>query len=257
VTRWAKLRSRFAGSYAVWRLYHFLVADAVALQRPTKFRLVYDFLGEELGATADVGCGPGVFARHLSAHAKTLCAADVDLAALQRLRARHERDNRVRFVATEATRLPFPESCFDTVVFLEVLEHIRDDESALKELVRVLKPGGKLVVSVPVPPGEINDGDAWGHKREGYTLPQLLGLLEGNDLLAEKHGFAQFKFSRFAERAIRLWRRTFHLPAPIFLSWLCYLDHLLDVHERRSGGHSPSSLVVLARKRSPCISETI
>jgi SAM-dependent methyltransferase len=49
----------------------------------------------------------------------------------------------------DATRLPFPEATFDRVVTSEVLEHIQDDVTALSELVRVLRPGGTLAVTVP------------------------------------------------------------------------------------------------------------
>jgi SAM-dependent methyltransferase len=51
--------------------------------------------------------------------------------------------------AADVTRLPFPEACFDLVVCSEVLEHIPDDRLAMAEIVRVLKPGRPLVVSVP------------------------------------------------------------------------------------------------------------
>ena len=57
---------RLAKRYWVWRLYHFIVADAVSVQRPTKYKVVRDFLGEALGIAADMGCGPGVFAKHHS-----------------------------------------------------------------------------------------------------------------------------------------------------------------------------------------------
>ena len=50
-----------ANTYWIWRMYHFLVADAVSLQRPTKDAYVYQFLGQDLGRVADIGCGPGVF----------------------------------------------------------------------------------------------------------------------------------------------------------------------------------------------------
>lgn len=49
----------------------------------------------------------------------------------------------------DATRLPFPDATFDRVVTSEVLEHIQDDVTALTELVRVLRPGGMLAVTVP------------------------------------------------------------------------------------------------------------
>jgi SAM-dependent methyltransferase len=49
----------------------------------------------------------------------------------------------------DATCLPFDDNTFDCVVTSEVLEHIQDDVSAISELVRVLKPGGSLGVTVP------------------------------------------------------------------------------------------------------------
>lgn len=49
----------------------------------------------------------------------------------------------------DATRLPFADAAFDCVVTSEVLEHIHDDDAALRELVRVLKPGGTFAATVP------------------------------------------------------------------------------------------------------------
>jgi SAM-dependent methyltransferase len=52
-------------------------------------------------------------------------------------------------VAADGLALPFPDGCFDKVVAAEVLEHVRDDAGALRELVRVLRAGGCLAVTVP------------------------------------------------------------------------------------------------------------
>jgi SAM-dependent methyltransferase len=49
----------------------------------------------------------------------------------------------------DGTRLPFPDATFDRIICSEVLEHIPDDEAALRELHRVLKPGGILAATVP------------------------------------------------------------------------------------------------------------
>jgi SAM-dependent methyltransferase len=49
----------------------------------------------------------------------------------------------------DVTRLPFPDQFFDLVICSEVLEHLPDDATAIRELARVLKPGKNLVVSVP------------------------------------------------------------------------------------------------------------
>ncbi len=49
----------------------------------------------------------------------------------------------------DATRLPFADDSFDVVITSEVLEHIQDDVSAIREMVRVLKPGGHFAATVP------------------------------------------------------------------------------------------------------------
>ena len=241
-------RKRLGQSYWVWQLYHFLVADAVSLQRPTKFRGVREYLGTDLGRTADVGCGPGVFLRHLCARATCVFAVDVDGQSLERVKARHRDLHNLRFVVSLVNHLPFLDNALDTVLFLEVLEHLTDDAGGLREIHRVLAPGGKLVLSVPIPPGEIDKDDPWGHKREGYKPAQLKELLESQNFEVQKHFFAQFKFSRLAENLIRYWRRWLKLPAPIFLSWVCYLDFLLSVEARKTGECLPACIVVAARK---------
>ena len=52
-------------------------------------------------------------------------------------------------VRGDAYRLPFPDASFDKVVAAEVLEHLPEDERAFAELERVLRPGGKIAVTVP------------------------------------------------------------------------------------------------------------
>lgn len=244
----SKFRRSLARSYLAWRIYHVLVADAVSIQRPTKFKIVRDFLGDQLGIVADIGCGPGVFTRYLSARARQVLSADIDLESLKRVKARHQKLENTSFLTVDADRLPFPDECLNTLLLLEVLEHLTDDAAALREMCRVLRPGGKIVLSVPVPPGEINEGSPWGHKREGYRLPEIVALLAQNGFRVDKHAFAEFKFSRHAARLIRGWRMAVHLPAPIFLSWVAYIDLLLDEHKTQMGDHLPASVLIQARK---------
>jgi SAM-dependent methyltransferase len=61
----------------------------------------------------------------------------------------HPEDARVGPVQGDALALPFAEATFDRVIASEVLEHIPDDERAMAELARVLRPGGSMAVTVP------------------------------------------------------------------------------------------------------------
>lgn len=79
----------------------------------------------------------------------------------------------------DATHLPAADGSVDLVTALDVLEHLEDDTAAVGEIRRVLRPGGHLVVTVPVDPHLWSAHDeAVGHVRR-YTRRGLLGLLTG------------------------------------------------------------------------------
>jgi SAM-dependent methyltransferase len=106
----------------------------------------------------DVGCGSG---RHTAAACRLpgvvvvgVDPADSELAAARGRLELHQRlgehgGSRWALCAANTLHLPFAAAWFDLVICAEVLEHIPDDERAVAEITRVLKPGGELVVSVP------------------------------------------------------------------------------------------------------------
>jgi SAM-dependent methyltransferase len=240
---------RIARHYWAWRLYHLIVADAVAIQRPTKYKWVRQFLGDDLGIAADLGCGPGVFALHMSERAKYLAEMDIDRSSLERVQSRHRELRNVGFVTGSVDNLPFTDESVDTVLFLEVLEHVSDDHAAIGEIWRILRPDGRLVISVPVPPGEVNHDLEWGHKREGYELPEITEVLKNGGFSVQEFAFAEFKYSRLAAQTLRWWRQATRLPAPIFFSWIAYLDYFLDSSKVRTGSYCPATVLLLARKK--------
>ena len=96
----------------------------------------------------DVGCGDG---RHIVEAARRGCFAvglDYDADELRRARARFD-SQRVDLVVGDASRLPFRDAAFDAVICTETLEHLPDDAGAMREIARLLRPGGTLLGAVP------------------------------------------------------------------------------------------------------------
>ncbi len=111
-----------------------------------RYRLVYDWVPDGTGSVLDIGCGNGVFTQWLCRKAAAVTGTDHNQKQLDYGR-REFRD--VSFVQSEGEDLPFESETFDAVVMTEVLEHMTDDRRALAEAVRVLKPDGRLIVTVP------------------------------------------------------------------------------------------------------------
>lgn len=84
------------------------------------------------------------------------------------------------------TALPFADGCLDLVVACDVIEHVEDDRRVFSELRRVLKPGGRLVFSVPLHPTRwtIFD-DCVGHARR-YAPAALQAILAEHGLVVEQ-----------------------------------------------------------------------
>jgi SAM-dependent methyltransferase len=96
----------------------------------------------------DAGCGNGRYTRFLLRQADAdalLTSFDLSQNMLQRARKRLHGD-RVTHVAADLTRLPYADAVFDAAVSGWVLEHLPDPRPGLRELARVLKPGGKLLL---------------------------------------------------------------------------------------------------------------
>jgi SAM-dependent methyltransferase len=90
-----------------------------------------------------------------------------------------------RFCRGSGTELPFKAGAFDVAVASDVLEHIEDDLGAVREIARVLRPGGALVVSVPAHPWLFGDHDAALMHFRRYTRDNLRRALSDGGLQVE------------------------------------------------------------------------
>jgi SAM-dependent methyltransferase len=128
------------------------------------------------GARAlDVGCGTGANGPVLAARAALAVGIDASPVPLG-LGGTDERGHSAR-LRGDAGALPFPDQSFDLVVALDVLEHLDDDAGASRELHRVLRPGGVLVVFVPALRLLWGLQDDVSHHRRRYHRAELRDLV--------------------------------------------------------------------------------
>jgi 2-polyprenyl-3-methyl-5-hydroxy-6-metoxy-1,4-benzoquinol methylase len=106
--------------------------------------------------------------------------------------------------------LPFASAEFDRVVIVDMLEHVPDDRAFLREVARVLKPGGTLVINTPHLKHTAlrrarhalgQTDEKHGHLRPGYTAEALRSLLAPFFTLLEHHTYSRF-FSEAVDTAI-------------------------------------------------------
>jgi SAM-dependent methyltransferase len=119
----------------------------------------YDRLGLRAGdLLLDLGCGFGRHAFEGLRRGARVVACDMAVPELEQVRALFEAmrdageappDGMAVALNGDATRLPFPDGTFDRIIASEVMEHIPDDLAALTELVRVLRPGGVIAITIP------------------------------------------------------------------------------------------------------------
>jgi SAM-dependent methyltransferase len=106
---------------------------------------------------------------------------DISEPALGKLRARGG-----HVALGQVTALPFADEAFDLVCALDIVEHVDDEDGALSELSRVIKPDGALLMSTPLHPSRWTAFDDFvGHKRR-YEPPRLMEKLAEHHLVVER-----------------------------------------------------------------------
>ena len=96
------------------------------------------------GRILEDGCGVGMYLKHLQPSGGRVFGLEFDFSRLQAAK-----DFSDLLVCAAAEDVPLPSAMFDLVLSHEVLEHVRDDHRSVEEIVRLLRPGGRLVLFLP------------------------------------------------------------------------------------------------------------
>ncbi len=137
----------------------------------------------------DVGCGTGANLGLLEEFGETE-GVDISHEALAFCRGRGF--SNVRHGAAE--KLPHPDHSFDVVTALDVIEHLDDDVASLKEMRRVLRPGGRVLLFVPAFMFLWGVQDDVSHHRRRYTIPTLRRAVREAGFEVERTTYANLTF---------------------------------------------------------------
>jgi SAM-dependent methyltransferase len=148
--------------------------------------IFFDVLDRELTERRDldvleIGCGAGGFLDGLQrvGHS-TGVELDAELARLCGSRSG------AATVCGDAYRLPFPDASHDLVCLFDALEHLADEDGALREIHRVLRPGGLAFFSVPAYQFLYANNDRVAHHCRRYTRRRLASLLGENGFMPRR-----------------------------------------------------------------------
>jgi len=197
----------------------------------------------------DAGCGSGRNMIEL-ARRGTVTGVELSDTSVGLARARHAGD----VISGSVLQMPFASASFDLAVCLDVLEHLEDDGAALRELRRVVAPGGSLLVTVPAYQWLWSGHDEVNHHFRRYTGRTLQGV-------AEEAGWQQVRSTHFNSLLLpvamllrildRFSRKTTESSLDLWvpprpLNWLLERPLLLEAGLIGRGGRIPAGLSLLA-----------
>lgn len=153
----------------------------------------------------EVGCGPGRVSRYLSQHlkCKNYTAVDIDPKVIAHAESLNDGKSKVIFQVADVCDLPFEDNSYDAVVMMDTLHHVVHWKTALREIHRVLKKKGKLLLRE--------------YSIETFSFPVIGLLLRSLFDHPYEHMFDQKELLSFVRK------NGFHITHENDMSWLMML----------------------------------
>lgn len=171
-----------------------------------KWSNLSEFLQGSSGKLLDIGCADGTTTKQIKISFPKLKVTGVDL---YKNAINHAKKNPcgVTFISADAHKLPFRANTFNVVTAIEVLEHMHDCEKVIKEVFRVLKPGGSFVIVQDTDSllfksvwwfWTKSKGAVWQNSHINCMTPKkLINIVKRNGFSVRKQKFMNFKMEIF------------------------------------------------------------
>ncbi len=169
----------------------------------------------------DIASGIGYGAKILSKNAKKVMGVDIDKKTVYLANKRYGSNN-VEFIWGDAQKIPLSKKSVDNAVTIETIEHLKNPKKFVKELYRVLKPKGFVILSTPN--GEYKEEKGQFHEKE-YSLKELESILKPQFKIMKELGvrWSDRVEKRNKEMKDKRKKKLFNLLIRIFQSFNHYM----------------------------------
>lgn len=208
---------------------------------------------EPVGALLDVGCGGGRFLNRMQKRGWQVEGSDFDEQATKKVTTRYG----IKTHVGDLSQCALPSNSFDAITMSQTIEHLYTPDATLRECLRILKPGGLLVMTTP----NVNSiaASEFGVHWRGWEAPRHLHLFSVESLqrLTQRAGFEIVEARSYTAGCSGVYRASRSLQHPNATSWLEQFKLLLwsyrkELYEHRAQKNHPNTgQNVLIRARKP------
>lgn len=257
-THTRRIENRFAK--AMFSLAHRLIRIAQwplwvsnGLKQEADYLRFMTLAHEPVGTLLDVGCGGGRFLNRMQKRGWKVEGSDFDEQATRKVTARYG----IKTHVGDLLQCALPANSFDVITMSQTIEHLYTPETTLRECLRILKPGGLLVMTTP----NVNSIAAaeFGAHWRGWEAPRHLHLFSVESLrrLTQRAGFEVTEAQSYTAGCSGVYRVSHTLQHPAATSWFSQLGLLMwsyrkELYEHRMQKTKPNTgQNVLIRARKP------
>ncbi|OIQ89305.1 putative S-adenosylmethionine-dependent methyltransferase [mine drainage metagenome] len=225
---------------------------ANGLKRESDYLRLMTLSGEPYGKLLDVGCGGGRFLNRMKKRGWQVEGTDFDEQATKKVSKRYD----IKTHVGDLVQCALPANSFDVITMSQVIEHLYDPLATLRECLRILKPGGLLVLTTPntLSLCAAEFGAFW----RGWEAPRHLHLFSVDSLhrLTQRAGFDVTDACTYSAGSAVVYRVSRTNRQPGKLSWLdqlrllswSYGRELQEYRAQANTPHTGQNILIRARK---------